>query len=91
MTDEKQITALPAQLMAKPALTWEEFWSGILGLPPSTAELVAKQDPAPRFFLIGRRRYILTADAVEWLNEAANAAPYHPRRNSRAARQKSAA
>lgn len=85
MTDEKQITALPAQLMAKPALTWEEFWSGILGLPPSTAELVAKQDPAPRFFLLGRRRYIRTSDAIAWLEQAAKASPYYPRRNKRAA------
>lgn len=85
MSTDKQTTTLPAQLMAKPALTWDEFWDGILGLPSSTAEQVAKQDPAPRFFLIGRRRYILTGDAVEWLNEAARTAPYYPRRNKRAA------
>lgn len=83
MNTEPNVATQPAQLMAKPALAWEEFWNGILGLPSSTAELVAKQDPAPRFFLIGRRRYILTADAVEWLNQAADAAPYHPRRNKR--------
>lgn len=91
MKDEPQSIALPAQLMSKPALTWEEFWTGILDLPPSTAEQIARQEPAPRFFLIGRRRYILTADAVAWLNEAASAAPYHPRRNSRATRVKEAA
>jgi hypothetical protein len=85
-TEAKPVDAnLPAQLMAKPALTWEEFWNGILGLPSSTAELVAKQDPPPRFFLIGRRRYILTPDAIAWLNEAASAAPYFPRRNKKAA------
>lgn len=84
MNTETQPTILPAQLMAKPALAWEEFWNGILGLPASTAEQVAKQDPAPRFFLIGRRRYIRTADAVEWLDQLAEAAPYHPRRNNRA-------
>lgn len=81
MNTETQTTTLPAQLMAKPALAWEEFWNGILGLPASTAELVAKQDPAPRFFLIGRRRYILTTDAIEYLDQLAKAAPYHPRRN----------
>lgn len=84
MNIETKNPTLPAQLMAKPALTWEEFWDGILGLPSSTAEQVAKQDPAPRFFLIGRRRYILTSDAVEWLTRAASAAPYYPRRNKRA-------
>lgn len=83
MNTEANAATQPAQLMAKPALAWEEFWNGILGLPSSTAELVAKQEPAPRFFLIGRRRYILTADAVEWLSQAADAAPYHPRRNKR--------
>lgn len=85
MSTDKQTTALPAQLMAKPALTWDEFWSGILGLPSSTAELVSKQEPAPRFFLIGRRRYIRTSDAIAWLDQAANASPYYPRRNKRAA------
>lgn len=76
---------LPAQLMAKPVLSWEEFWDGILGLPKSTAELIARDEPAPKFFLLGRRRYIRTADAVEWLDQAAIAAPYFPRRNKRAA------
>lgn len=84
MNTETKAPTLPAQLMAKPALTWDEFWDGILGLPSTTAEQVAKQDPAPRFFLIGRRRYILTSDAIEWLNRAASAAPYYPRRNKRA-------
>jgi hypothetical protein len=84
MSQEANETTLPAQLMAKPALAWDELW-GLLGLPASTAELVAKQDPAPRFFLLGRRRYILTSDAVEWLHQTASAYPYHPRRNQRAA------
>jgi hypothetical protein len=85
MNTEPNAATQPAQLMAKPALAWEEFWSGILGLPSSTAELVAKQDPAPRFFLIGRRRYILTSDAIAWLDQAADASPYYPRRNKRTA------
>lgn len=85
MNPETNPPTLPAQLMAKPALTWEEFWDGILGLPSSTAELVAKQDPTPRFFLIGRRRYIRTSDAIAWLDQAADASPYYPRRNKRAA------
>lgn len=81
--DEAQYPALPAQLMAKPALTWDEFWSGILGLPDSTAELIAKGDNPPKFFLLGRRRYIRTADAVAWINSIADSAPYFKRRNQR--------
>lgn len=84
MNTETQTPNLPAQLMAKPALSWEELWIDILKVPGSTAELVAKQDPAPPFFLIGRRRYILTSDAVEYLKQLAAASPYFPRRNKRA-------
>lgn len=75
---------LPTQLMAKPAMTWEEFWTGILGLPDSTAEQLAREADAPRFFLLGRRRYIRTADACAWIDQRATAAPYFPRRNKRA-------
>lgn len=85
---EHQGTAVPAanlpiQLMAKPAMTWEEFWTGILGLPDSTAEQLAREPDAPRFFLLGRRRYIRTADACAWIDKRAEAAPYFPRRNKR--------
>lgn len=83
MNTETTEANLPAQLMAKPVLSWDEFWDGILGLPKSTAEQVAREAPAPRFFVLGRRRYIRTADAVEWLDQAASAAPYFPRRNKR--------
>ena len=83
MSNEANETTLPAQLMAKPALAWEELYGAILGIPPSTAELVAKQDPTPRFFLIGRRRYIRMQDALDWIDQLAEAKPYHPRRNNR--------
>lgn len=69
------------QLMAKPALTWAEFWKDLLGLPDSTAEVVAKGDNPPKFFLLGRRRYIRTADAVAWIDSIADASQYIPRRN----------
>lgn len=74
---------LPAQLMAKPVLTWDEFWGDLLNLPESTAELLMREEPSPRFFLLGRRRYIRTADAIAWLDQAAQAVPYFPRRNKR--------
>lgn len=76
---------LPAQLMAKPAITFEEFFQDVLGLPKSTAEELARQDNAPRFFLLGRRRYIRTEDAKVWIDKMATATPYFPRRNRRAA------
>lgn len=76
-------TNSPSDLMAKPALFWPEFWQDLLGIPDSTAEEIVRQPDGPRFFLIGRRRYIRTADAIEWINRAAAARPYHPRRNSR--------
>lgn len=73
----------PAQLMAKPALSWDEFWRDLLGLPESTAELLMREEPKPRFFMLGRRRYILVSAAVAWLEEMAMARPYFPRRNIR--------
>jgi len=71
------------QLMAKPALSWDEFFGDLLGLPESTAELLMREDPKPKFFLLGRRRYILVTAAVAWLEEMALAHPYFPRRNIR--------
>lgn len=75
---------LPTQLMAKPALTWEEFWSGILGIPDSTAEQLAREPGGPKFFLLGRRRFIRTVDARAYIDSRAESAPYFPRRNRRA-------
>lgn len=77
-------TPLPVQLMAKPAMSFEELFGELLGLPDSTAEQVAREVPSPKFFLLGRRRYIRTEDAVEWLKQRSEAAPYFPRRNKRA-------
>lgn len=81
--NESPNTLPPAQLMAKPALAWAEFWQGILGLPESTAEELTRSPDAPKFFLIGRRRYIRQQDAVAWINRMAEAKPYFPRRNNR--------
>lgn len=72
---------LPMQLMSKPALSWDEFWGGLLGLPDSTAEQLAREPDAPHFFLLGRRRFIRTADAVTWIEAKADRSPYVPRRN----------
>ncbi|MFC3683418.1 hypothetical protein [Hydrogenophaga luteola] len=72
---------LPTTL-SKPAWTFDELCA-VLGLPPATLELIARQEPAPPFFLLGRRRYILQADALEWLQDVRNARPWVPRKNNR--------
>lgn len=79
------IALSPAELMAKPALTFEELFVGVLGLPISTAEELARSEDAPPMFLLGRRRYIRHADALKWIDSMAQAKPYFPRRNNRRA------
>lgn len=78
-------TLSPAELMAKPALTFEELFCDLLGLPVSTAEELARGEDAPTMFLLGRRRYIRHADAIAWIDSMAQAKPYFPRRNNRRA------
>lgn len=53
-----------AATLAKPAWSFEELCV-VLGLPDSTVEVIAREQPAPPFFLLGRRRYILRADALD--------------------------
>ena len=72
---------LPTTL-AKPAWTFDEL-SAVLGLPPATLELIAREQPAPPFFLLGRRRYILRTDALDWLAEVRDARPWVPRKNGK--------
>lgn len=76
---------LPAQLMAKPALYWPEFWQCLLGIPDSTANEIVRQPDAPPFFMIGRRRYIRTADAIAWVERISKSHPYYPRVNNKGA------
>lgn len=73
----------PSELMAKPALSFDEFFCELLGLPASTAEQLCKGKDAPPLFALGRRRYIRTSDAVEWLDDMARQCAYVPRRNAR--------
>lgn len=82
-TKDSTPASLPAQLMAKPALYWPEFWQDLLGIPDSTAEELARDPDAPKFFLIGRRRYIRTKDAIAWIDKIAESRPYFPRRNNK--------
>lgn len=79
--DQQPAAALPSELMAKPVLSWQEFWGSILGIPDSTAEQLAREPAAPKFFTLGRRRYIRTVDARAWIDQRAQAVPYTPRRN----------
>lgn len=66
----------------KPVWSFEELCM-VLGLPESTLEQLAREEPTPPFFLLGRRRYILRPDALEWLADMRNTHPWHPRRNNR--------
>lgn len=75
--------ALPAQLMSKPALSFDELFVDLLGLPPSTAEEIARSDDRPPMFLLGRRRYVRTVDAIAWIDRIAERKPYFPRKNSK--------
>ncbi|WP_413614889.1 hypothetical protein MRB56_14165 [Halomonas cupida] len=74
-------STLPLQLMAKPALSWSEFWQELLNIPDSTANQVARQPDGPPFFLIGRRRFIRTEDARAWIDRVADSRRYVPRVN----------
>ena len=82
MHDNQTALHSPSDLMAKPALTWDEFWLGILGLPDTTANEIVRGDESPAFFLIGRRRFIRTVDAIAWLDRMAKVRAYTPRRNN---------
>ena len=79
--NEGEALAPASEILAKPAMSWAEFWQGVLGLPASTAELIAREPDAPHFYLIGRRRYIRKTDALDWIDQKARSAPYFPRRN----------
>lgn len=69
--------------MAKPALTFSEFWNALLGVAESTAEEITRAGEGPKFFLIGRCRYVRRADALDWIDRQASERPYFPRRNTR--------
>jgi hypothetical protein len=77
-----EVSRTPRQLMAKPALAVEEFFVDLLGIPASTMESVLREPDPPKIFLLGRRRYLLLDDALEWLEKRASR-PYAPRKNNR--------
>jgi hypothetical protein len=68
-------------LMRLPAMPASDFFGVVLGLPDSTAEEIIDVGDGPEMFLLGRRRYIRTVDALAWLDERAQSAPYVKRRN----------
>lgn len=83
---DSQPRLTPSEILAKPAMTWSEFWLDLLGLPETTAEQLTREAGAPPFFLLGRRRYIRRDDAIAWIDAKAESDPYVPRRNNRKAR-----
>lgn len=79
---ETVLAQLPEQLMAKPAMSVDEFFVNLLGVPTSTMEQLLKEPAPPKVFLLGRRRYVLREDALTWLEHKAGL-PYAPRKNNR--------
>lgn len=68
-------------LAHKPVWTMAELCFAI-DVPFSTLLQVIDEIPAP-IFLIGRRRFIRRDDAIQWIDELAEAFPYTKRRNAR--------
>lgn len=54
-----------SDIAQQPAWSFDDF-AQMIGLAPSTLEQVINEHPAP-FFLLGRKRYIVREDAIEWL------------------------
>lgn len=73
----------PSHLMAKPAMSFYEFWVDLLGVAKSTAEEITRAGDGPAFFLIGRCRYVRKEDALAWIDKQAEQRPYFPRRLNR--------
>ncbi len=68
-------------VLQKPVWSFNEL-AQIFGLPISTLEQILREQPAP-FFLMGRRRFIKRADAMDWLDDIAASNQHIPRRNNR--------
>jgi hypothetical protein len=69
----------------KPVLTWPEFWKDMIGVTESTARKLSTGPDAPRFFTLGRKRFIRLDDALAWLETAAATRRYVPRKNNKGA------
>ena len=70
-TTRKPLT--PLEIMAKPAISFEEFFIILLGLPRTTADELIRAGDGPPMFLLGRRRYVLRDDGIAWLEAHAEA------------------
>ena len=78
---DNQPTLTKQELFAAPAWDLVDL-SFMLGLPLSTLKKVLADHPAP-LFLLGRRKYILKEDAIDWLREISLRNAHTPRRNKR--------
>lgn len=85
MPEENTASAPANNPFNKPVLSWKEFWHDLIGVPTTTASKLYAEPNAPRFFLIGRHRYIKLDDALAWLETMAATRPYTPRKNKRGA------
>lgn len=76
----------PENPLSKACLSWREFWFDLIGVTESTARKLYKSEDSPRFFLIGRQRFIKKDDALDWVEQMAVKHPYTPRRYKKGAR-----
>jgi len=82
---QDQPLELYSEISARPA--WDiKSLCIMLGLPKSTLYLEMSKHPAP-LFLLGRRRYIMQEDALQWLQNVAKANSHTQRKNTRKAGQ----
>ena len=70
----RQITDIAVQ----PAWSFDDF-ATMIGLATSTLEQVVVEHPAP-FFLLGRKRFIVREDAIDWLGQMSLKTAYTPRK-----------
>lgn len=67
-----------SEIAQKPAWSFDDF-AQMIGLAPSTLEAVINEYPAP-FFLLGRKRFIVREDAIDWLAQMSLRTAHTPRK-----------
>lgn len=60
----------PSELLHKPALTFDEL-ARLLGLSNNTCQRLADAGDWPPMFKLGPRHFILTRDAIDWIEKIA--------------------
>ena len=66
--DPKQHAVTVSDLAAKPALSFSDACL-LVGLPSSTMSMLDKQGIGPKWFFLGRRKFVGRATFLAWLAE----------------------